>query len=49
MICAGTDLRLLPAVCTDEMTRSVVVVSYLTVGLLTFGWWFVGGLPLAGL
>ena len=27
MICAGTDLRLLPAVCTDEMTRSVVVVS----------------------
>ena len=27
MICAGTDLRLLPAVCTDEMMRSVVVVS----------------------
>ena len=27
MICAGTDLRLLPAICTDEMTRSVVVVS----------------------
>ena len=27
MICAGTDLQLLPVVCTDEMTRSVVVVS----------------------
>ena len=27
MICAGTDLRLLPAVCTDDMTRRVVVMS----------------------
>ena len=29
MICAGTDLQWFPAVCTDEMTRGVVVVSCL--------------------
>ena len=51
MICAGTDLQWFFAVCTDEMTRSVVVVSchVSTVGLLSFGWWLIGGLPLAGL
>ena len=27
MICAGTDLRSLPAVCTDDMIRIGVVVS----------------------
>ena len=32
------------------MTRGVVVVScHLTIGLLSFGWWFLGGLPLVGL
>ena len=50
MICAGTDLQWFPAICTDEMTRGVVVVScHLTVGLLAFGWWLISGLPLAGL
>ena len=24
-------------------------MSYLAVGLFTFGWWLIGGLPLAGL
>ena len=50
MICAGMDLQWFFAVCTDEMMRGVVVVScHLTIRLLLFGWWFLGGLPLAGL
>ena len=50
MICAGMDLQWFFAICTDEMTRGVVVVlCRLTVGLLAFGWWLIGGLPLVGL
>ena len=50
MICAGTDLQWFFAICTDEMMRGVVVVSCrLTIRLLAFGWWLIGGLPLVGL